>query len=143
MVTDTFMNPMSQQLETSGGFIYTGMPPTGPGTMPSFGIPYNLHADSLTGFYKYAQVGTDSFNVVVFITKWNPQTNMRDTLSRNMKNGAASANYTKFFMPILYMNQTDIGDSIFVQVSSSDRPLAQIGSTLIFDDIMLYLPCEI
>ena len=138
MKTDSITDPMTQQLTISPGFIFTGSAPTGPGTFPVNGIPYNQHIDSLVAFYKYTPVGNDMMTAMLVLTKWNTQNNMRDTLGKSTMAWGASNGYAKLLMPFQYFQEGAVSDSLFITFASSDRNTAQKGSTLILDDVMLF-----
>lgn len=134
MVTASAFNPMSQHTDTVPGFIFTGMAPTGPGTFPVNGIALSQHADSLIAWYKYAPAGADSFMIMVATTKWNGTG--RDTTSKTMFKGGASANFVKLSLPLHYTMMTP-SDSIYIEIASSNHRGGKIGSTLIVDDVSL------
>lgn len=136
--SDSILDPMTQQTRVLGGFIFTGTAPTGPGTFPVNGMAFSGHIDSLVFFAKYAPVGNDVMSFFMSATKWNPQTNMRDTLGKTYGNFGANAAYSRYVMPFSYLQPGTLGDTLFIQFSSSSNQTAQKGSTLLIDDVMLF-----
>lgn len=108
----------------------------------TIGSPFTQKPANYKGCYKYSPVGGDSCAIISIITRWNTQTNQRDTIAEA---GGVFANavdsYTNFDFPYTYYSQ-DTPDTIQLVLSSSAdgaNSNGQVGSTMWVDNISLDL----
>lgn len=90
----------------------------------------NFKPKKLSGYYKYtdnwleAQDGdepyADTAHVYVFATKWNAQTQLRDTLGRGHIKMFGTDFWTEFNCP-LYYTGTDEPDSVTIRLTPTER----------------------
>ncbi|MCB0383114.1 MAG: T9SS type A sorting domain-containing protein [Psychroserpens sp.] len=90
---------------------------------PSFGDTISSIITKLKGFYKFTDVViineiVDSAYLEFAITKFNLDTNARDTLAFVTKNLPPTDNYIEFEIPVTYENLM-ISDSLFLKFRSS------------------------
>jgi hypothetical protein len=106
----------------------------------TIGKPFTLKPQSLSGCYKYSPVNGDSAALISILTKWNTQTNSRDTIaSAGGITAAAQADYTNFTYTYEYFTQ-QTPDSIQLVFSSSADGAnnnGQVGSALWVDNVSL------
>ncbi|UPT68509.1 MAG: PCMD domain-containing protein [Sphingobacteriales bacterium JAD_PAG50586_3] len=106
----------------------------------TIGKPFTLKPQSLSGCYKYVPVNNDSAALVSILTKWNSQTNSRDTIaSAGGITAQPQPNYTTFNYTYEYFSQ-ETPDSIQVVFTSSADGAnnnGQVGSALWVDNISL------
>ncbi len=136
---DTFTNPQTSTLDTIAGMAYSGaqtMGPPQPGTNLS-GYAFAFRPDSLTGWATYMTQYYDSFSIAVTLSKWNSTSGMRETIGfGEWVSNAVIGNYTRFALPINYMNNT-VPDSALIQIQILGGPGAKhIGTTLTVDDLL-------
>lgn len=130
--TDSFTDPMGN-VKIMPGILFLGMRGMGPNSnLP--GSPFNIRPDSFVGWFKYAPKGQDAFKVDVLFTKWNTTWNKQDTIGTSIFMGDAVTDYTRFSMPIEYSSWAT-PDSVQIFFGSGDPQNAELGSTLIIDDI--------
>ena len=106
----------------------------------TIGKPFTQKPQTLSGCYKYVPVNGDSAALVSILTKWNSQTNSRDTIaSAGGITAQPQANYTNFTYTYEYFSQ-ETPDSIqIVFTSSADgaNNNGQVGSALWVDNVEL------
>jgi Putative carbohydrate metabolism domain len=137
LTTQSFSTLLVAGLLASGSF--------NPGNLLNpltIGRPFTQKPANFKGCYKYSPVGGDSCAIISIITRWNTQTNQRDTIAEA---GGIFANaidsYTNFDFPYEYYTQ-DTPDSIqLVLTSSADgaNSNGQVGSAMWVDNISLDL----
>lgn len=103
------------------------------------GAAFAARPDSLVGFYKYTNGGSDAFGVSAVLTKWHTGTGTRDTIgSAEFINAANVTAYTRFFAQFTYQN-SDIPDSLTLVISSSAYYTAAVaGSVALVDDVTVH-----
>lgn len=131
--TDSFTDPMGN-MQIIPGILFLGMRGMGPQAPNLLGSPFNIRPDSFVGWFKYAPKGQDAFKVDVLFTKWNTTWNKQDTIGSGVFMGDAATTYTRFSMPIDYSSWAT-PDSVQIFFGSGDPQNAELGSTLIIDDI--------
>ena len=106
----------------------------------TIGKPFTQKPQTLSGCYKYAPVNGDSAALVSILTKWNSQTNSRDTIaSAGGITTQPQVDYTNFNYTYEYFSQ-ETPDSIqIVFTSSADgaNNNGQVGSALWVDNVEL------
>lgn len=106
----------------------------------TIGSPFTLKPVSFSGCYKYTPVSGDSAALISILTRWNTQTNSRDTLaSAGGITATPQADYVNFNYTYEYFSQ-ETPDSIQVVFSASADGAnnnGQVGSTLWVDNINL------
>ncbi len=106
----------------------------------TIGKPFTQKPQTLSGCYKYAPVNGDSAALVSILTKWNSQTNSRDTIaSAGGITAQPQVDYTNFNYTYEYFSQ-ETPDSIqIVFTSSADgaNNNGQVGSALWVDNVEL------
>lgn len=106
----------------------------------TIGKPFTLKPQSLTGCYKYSPVNGDSAALISILTKWNTQTNSRDTIaSAGGITATAQADYINFNYTYEYFTQ-ETPDSIQLVFSSSADGAnnnGQEGSALWVDNVSI------
>ncbi len=104
------------------------------------GKPYNVKPTKFSGFYKYFPVDNDSLVILIALTKFNPDKNMKDTIGgAEMVHGYEVAQYSPFELIIEYKSQ-ETPDSIHIIFMSSIKGATMQGnhgSTLYVDDLLL------
>lgn len=106
----------------------------------TIGKPFTLKPVALSGCYKYVPVSNDSAALVSILTKWNSQTNSRDTIaSAGGITAQPQANYTTFNYTYEYFSQQTPDSIQIVFTSSADgaNNNGQVGSALWVDNVSL------
>lgn len=88
----------------------------------------------LSGFYRYTdnwiQLGEepyrDTAHVYVYATKWNNQTQQRDTLGTGHLNINAADQWTSFVCPVYYIGG-EMPDSVTIRLAPTERNLNGMG----------------
>lgn len=105
------------------------------------GKPFSDTPSKFKGWYKYSPVNSDSAGVAAILTRYNTETNQRDTLATAIKaltQGVQS--YMPFEIDFDYTISGMDPDSIIIVFTSSGAGgdfAGEVGSTLIIDDIVL------
>ena len=107
-----------------------------------FGQPFTLRPTQFSGCFKYSPVSGDSCALVAWASKWNPQTNQRDTIgTATLIVDTAVAGYTTYNVPFNYLTQ-DTPDTLTIVFSSSadgQNNNGQVGSALWVDNVAIDL----
>lgn len=101
------------------------------------GIPFQDRPAGINGWFQYFPAQNDTGQVGVVLTRWNQETNSRDTIGTGgfWALGETST-YTFFSGPIEYFSELSPDTLVAVLVSSS-RFEPRIGSTLYVDNLNL------
>jgi hypothetical protein len=98
------------------------------------GLPFAGQPRALFFQTKYLPAGTDTFSVVVQLTKWT--NNSRVVLARGeFRNSQSHSQYIDNELILEYANTDMLSDSIIILVTSSGKVLPQLGSQLHIDEI--------
>jgi len=100
------------------------------------GIPFSKRPSLLSGYYKYSTSGLDSCIMSIFLTKFNQDTKVSDTLGIGLFTSSNQSEWTLFEAPINYSSSED-PDSMNIVILSSDTSIFDAGSTLYVDNIFL------
>lgn len=100
------------------------------------GTPFTDRPSGLNGYYKYATPGSDFGAILLLLTRYNEQTNNKDTIALGATNFSPEAAYTGFDFEIFYLSYEQ-PDSLNIVILSSASPTLADGSELIIDDISL------
>jgi Secretion system C-terminal sorting domain len=113
------------------------------------GIPYPYGITKpvrFTGYYQSFPVSNDSAGAVILLSRWNTAMHHRDTLAYNklVFHGTVS-DWTQFDVPVIYIDQTTIPDSLTLLYLSSagfnalymTACVGSVGSMALFDDVNL------
>lgn len=95
--------------------------------------PYNQRPAALTGYYQFTSVQSDSFAVVVLLTKGGSP-----IAGGVFESGAERTTWTQFTAPLEYAN-ADVPDSLYIEVlivPGADDSV-HIGSQFLLDDLSL------
>lgn len=102
------------------------------------GIPYTGRPEKVQFYAKYTPVGGDRAYVGAYLKKYNPQTQLSDTIANGEITIEATPTYTHFEIPLQYTNDNAMPDSAVIGFFSSKRTFnARVGSTLFVDDVAL------
>ncbi len=108
--------------------------------------------DRFKGYYMFKPVGGDSCAVLLMVSKWNSETNSRDTIGyvrQDYKDAVDT--YTAFDLPVNYTYSELVPDSITILLVSSGGfsvtnlmgGVGQVGSTMWADAITVDYPSGI
>lgn len=100
------------------------------------GVQIREKPSIFSGFYKYSTTGIDSCIMSIFLTRYNTETNKRDTVGSGIFTSSNQADWTQFEAPISYNSNID-PDSMNIVVLSSDTSIFEPGSTLYLDDLYI------
>ncbi len=104
------------------------------------GQPFNRRPIALTGYYKYAPVGSDSLVILLALTKFDVADGRRDTLAQaNFVTGEENLSYKQFTLNLDYTSEA-LPDSIHVILLSSimgQQMQGFEGSVLKVDELSL------
>ena len=101
------------------------------------GVAFNLRPDSVTGWYKYSPVGTDTASVDVRISYWSGTARVLVAQARFEKTTAV-ASYTRFAVPFVYAQPNNPDTMVIVLMSSAGgATTANTNSTAYYDDLDL------
>ena len=100
------------------------------------GIPFSQRPSLLSGYYKYSTSGLDSCIMSIFLTKFNQDTKISDTLGIGLFASSNQSEWSLFEAPINYSSSED-PDSMNIVILSSDTSIFDTGSTLFVDNIFL------
>jgi len=105
------------------------------------GIPINDRPNALTGWFKYAPNGVDTGEVRMTLTRWDDLAQTRDTIGVGTYYPTETTeNYTFFSAPVVYESEL-IPDTMQVVLVSGSQFVAEEGSAIYFDELMLeYIP---
>lgn len=113
---------------------------------PVGGVPYTLSTlnPEISGFYKYAPVGSDSALVYAQFSKYNTSTHETDSVGTFFFFLPLAPTYTPFaFQPALSI----LPDTVLIGFAASDvrpgAPHAQTGSVLYVDDVKVSDPVAV
>ncbi len=105
-----------------------------------FGQPFTIRPTNFTGCFKFSPVSGDSCALVAWASKWNPQTNQRDTVgTATLIVDTAVADYTTYNIPFNYLTQ-DTPDTLTLVFSSSadgQNNNGQEGTALWVDNVAI------
>jgi hypothetical protein len=105
------------------------------------GTPISIKPIKLKGYYKYEiAFGPDHAEAIVLLSKYNQQTNQRDTVGYGSLNLNAAASYTPFTVDIYDWMPTEMPDTITVLFYASDKNNVKKLNLLYVDDINLCGP---
>lgn len=93
--------------------------------------PYNQRPAALTGYYQFTSVQSDSFAIVVILTKGGSP-----IAGGAFESGAERTSWTQFTVPLEYAS-ADIPDSLYIEVlivPGADDSL-HVGSQFLLDDL--------
>ncbi len=135
---DTITNPSTSTLDTVAGSTYSGamtMGPPVPGA-PLPGFATTSRPDSLTGFFKYHALGTDTCTIVATLSRWNTTSHVRETVGFALfTNGINDSVYKRFSVPLTYL-LTATPDTCVVQVMCANQQAPKhMGTTVWVDDL--------
>lgn len=104
--------------------------------MPEGGIEFTNRPTGISFHYKYAPAPNDSSLMFLILTKWNSDTNTRDTIAGTFFTQSEEIiEYTKKTLPIFYQS-IDAPDTInIIFVSSGETPV--VGSTFYVDFVTM------
>ena len=103
------------------------------------GAPFTARPVAIKGWYKYIPVNTDTASAEVILSRWNSNTQSRETIGRGLfEQSAAVAAFTEFTIPIDYTS-SETPDTIVIVLLSSQNGSAQAGSVLFVDDLSIQL----
>jgi hypothetical protein len=128
-------NPAAGIIPDTVGIMFTG---TLSFSEIIFGYPFEALPASIQFYYKYAPNGDDTSYVMAFLTKWNTNTQQRDTVGGVITTMfGATASYSQRQAPVDYdPNHAGVSpDTAIVFVSSSGNIGPKEGSQLYIDDI--------
>lgn len=134
IIAGDFTNPQSGQTISIPGRLVTGTASTGMGQTAIEGFSFSQRPDSLTGWFKYSYTQPDACVFNVTLTKWNPTTQMRDTIGEGQSIENEALVYRRFSFPVSYISN-EIPDTCIVEFLSSDIQSGIQGSILFIDDI--------
>jgi|GEM_PF-1423077 len=100
------------------------------------GIPFSERPSGLSGFYKYSTTGSDFGVVALLLTRFNEQTQNKDTIAFGLRELTPESEYTDFNFEVNYLSYEE-PDSMNVVIISSASPDMTDGSELIIDDLLL------
>jgi hypothetical protein len=112
------------------------------------GEPYTWDTKpaNFQGYYQSFPLNGDSAAAVLLLSKWNSASHKRDTLAYNREVFHGTVNqWTYFDVPVNYLDQTTMPDSITVLLLSCAGfnaanmmgSVGTVGSTALFDDVTL------
>lgn len=103
------------------------------------GRPYSGTPTMLTGYYKYFSADQDTLVMYTSLTKFNTETNQRDTIAEaNFTSDQTVDTYTKFELFYDYYitdQQPDTINVLFLTSISGQEFLGHVGSRILIDDI--------
>lgn len=104
------------------------------------GVPYNLRPDSITGWFKYSPVSTDTASVEITLSKWNGTS--RDVVgSVKFTQSTAVTTYTQFKTKINYSLTTDPDTMVIILLASwTGATSSNNNSSFFVDDLALTFP---
>lgn len=111
------------------------------------GVPFAYRPISFNGYYYYTSVNQDSCWMACLLTKWNSNTNQRDTIGYGEFFGYnSSTQYEPFSVTVNYtVPEPTLPDSVSLMLLSSGGGLnyqGQPGSTLILDSLWFDQPAN-
>ncbi len=107
---------------------------TNPEESEFLGVPFTDRPSDLSGYFKYATTGTDFGAIALLLTRYNEQTNNKDTIALGGTMFAPQAIYTGFDFELFYLSYEE-PDSLNIIILSSASPTLVAGSELIIDDL--------
>lgn len=104
--------------------------------VPEGGIPFQERPQSFSFDYKYQPASEDAMGAFLFLSKWNEDTQQRDTIGGSVfYSDSAAEDYTRINLPVVYFSE-EIPDSINVGFTSSTFDPVD-GSILYIDSLSL------
>jgi len=100
------------------------------------GVPYTDRPSDLSGHFKYATPGADFGAIALLLTRFNEQTNNKDTIALGGAIFTPETAYTGFEFELFYLSYEQ-PDSMNIIILSSASPTLTDGSELIIDDLSL------
>ena len=98
-------------------------------------IGTNTHPATLDGFYTYRPVGTDTFAVVISLTRWDAQTNSQEQVGGGFyQSDSPDTVFSAFQVPLTYISCND-PDSALIVIVSSNGQNGSDGTVLNIDDL--------
>ncbi len=99
--------------------------------LPSDLFPVSQRYAYLTGYYRFAPVGADTFGVTVTM-----YTQMAPMAGGIFMTGATASSYTQFSVPLTYGSE-QVPDSCLIQIFIVNQGAVHVGSTFLVDDLSL------
>ncbi len=100
------------------------------------GIPFTDRPSGLGGFYKYSTTGNDFGAVGLLLTRYNEQTNNKDTIAFGLRELTPESEYTDFNFEVNYLSYEEPDSMNVIIISSASLDMTD-GSELIIDDLSL------
>lgn len=100
------------------------------------GVQIKEKPSEFSGYFKYSTSGTDSCIMSIFLTKFNLETQVRDTVGIGLFTSSNQPQWSQFKTNILY-NSTIEPDSMNIVIMSSDTSIFDSGSTLLIDNLFI------
>ena len=100
------------------------------------GIPFTARPSGMGGFYKYSTDGNDFGGIGLLMTRFNTQTNQRDTIAFGLAEFTPQPEYKEFKLLVNYLSHQE-PDSLNIVIISSASPQMSDSSELIIDDLYL------
>jgi hypothetical protein len=111
--------------------------------VPLLGIPFTGRPVAISGWRKYSPVGGDSSSMYARLTKWNSNTNTRETIAfKEIRDYGSIGTWTKFDLLLDYSSNST-PDSIIIVFSASagaEQNNGEVGSSLWIDDVNIEYP---
>lgn len=105
--------------------------------IPVSGVPFNLRPTVLEGWYQYYPAAEDSARVAMLLRRWNPETQMRDTIAIALFETTEGAEtYTQFTAPFEYQSDLD-PDTMLLGILCGKVEDAPVGTVMYVDDLDL------
>ena len=102
---------------------------------PQSGFAFTLRPANLTGEWQYAPATGDTGNIIVFMSKWNTATSLRDTVAFvDYKLPGSVTSWTAFSIPLVYKSGGYPDSAVIVLSSSNSSPVN--GSYLYVDTLL-------
>lgn len=104
------------------------------GSNEMLGFPCTGRPANLTGWHKWTNVGNDSAQIILILTKWNSTTQSRDTIGGGVLDFFTSVTpWTSFTIPIGYAMNIYPDTAFIYAANNSTYPT--IGSVFTIDDL--------
>lgn len=99
------------------------------------GFPYSNKPAQLEFWYKFQNVGSDTANALIYLTRWNTTNGSRDTIAQGIFGTGTSVNsYQKASVTLNY-NNANTPDTAILLFSAITINATQEGSSFIIDDL--------
>jgi hypothetical protein len=111
---------------------------------PVGGVAFNLRPSALEGWYQYYPAGPDSARVGMLLSRWNADTQVRDTIATAIFETTEQADsYTQFIAPFEYQSDLD-PDTMLLGILCGKVEDAPIGTVMYVDDLdLIYGPVSV